>query len=52
MSSYYTENSYMTKEEFINMLQGLRFERVKNADIDLITGFEDDTPRGFKINLI
>lgn len=49
--NYFTENSYMTKEEFINMLQGLRFERVKNADIDLITGF-DDTPRGFKINLI
>ena len=52
MSGFYTENSYMTKEEFISMLNGLRFERVKNADIELITGFEDDTPRGFKINLI
>lgn len=50
--NYFTENSYMTKEEFINMLQGLRFERVKNANIEVITGFDDDTPRGYKIDLI
>lgn len=52
MSNFYTENSYMTKEEFINMLQGLRFERVKTADIELITGFEDDSTRGFKMVIV
>lgn len=52
MSDFYTENSYVTKEEFINMLEGLRFERVKNCDIELITGFDEGTPRGFKIDLI
>ena len=50
--NYFTENSYMTKEEFINMITGLRFERVKNANLEVITGFDDDTPRGYKIDLI
>ena len=34
------------------MLVGLRFERVNHATIDLITGFDEGTPRGFKIDLI
>ena len=52
MSDFYIENSYITKEEFINMLQGLRFERVKHAEFDLITGFDEGTPRGYKIDLV
>lgn len=32
--------SYMTKEEFIKMIESLRFTHIKEYDIDLITGFE------------
>lgn len=32
-------NSYMTKEEFINMLQNLNFTHIENYDIEVITGF-------------
>ena len=48
-------DSYMTKEEFVNFINSLRFTHVKEYDIDLITGFEYDAkenetrPRGYNI---
>lgn len=42
-------NSYMTKDELINMIKELRFERVKNLHMDLITGYllktDPDNPK-------
>ena len=32
-------DSYMTKDELINMIKELRFERVKHLHMDLITGY-------------
>lgn len=50
-------NSFMTKDEFITMLQNLRFDSVDTARIYFITGFdydaENDTlqKRGFNIEI-
>lgn len=38
MESEQKMNSYLTKEEFINMLKLIDFKAVKNCDIELITG--------------
>lgn len=35
--------SYITKDEFINMLNNLHFEYVKHLHIDLITGYLIET---------
>lgn len=32
-------NSYLTKDELINMLNNLHFEYVKNMNMNLITGY-------------
>ena len=32
-------NSYLTKEEFINILNSIEFESIKQCRIELITGF-------------
>lgn len=51
------EDTYLTKDEFINMISGLNFSHIKNAEIEFITAFEDNyeekttIPRGFKINI-
>lgn len=48
-------DSYMTKEEFINLMNNLKFTHIKEYDIDLITGFEynaeknETYPRGYEI---
>lgn len=34
--------SYMSKQDFINMINNMKFTHIKNFDIDLITGFEYD----------
>ncbi len=31
-------NSYMSKEDFITLMNKLNFEKVESADLDLITG--------------
>ena len=47
--------SFMTKEEFVNMISNLNFTHIKEYDIDLITGFEynaeknETKPRGYCI---
>lgn len=33
------EKSYLTKEEFINMLNNIDFDNVKECSLELITGF-------------
>lgn len=33
------EKSYMSKEELINLLQSIDFERIKECSLELITGF-------------
>ena len=33
------EKSYLTKEEFINMINSINFERIKECDLKLITGY-------------
>lgn len=33
------EKSYMSKEEFINLLLSIDFERIKECSLELITGF-------------
>ena len=41
--------SYMTKEEFINLISSINFTHIESAEIELITGFyldfsaEDET---------
>ncbi len=56
-NSYQTINSYMKKEEFITMLQNIRFDYVEQADIYFITGFvyndEKDElhKRGYRIEI-
>lgn len=49
-------NSYMTKDELINMIKELRFERVKNLHMDLITGYllkmDPDNPKGQDIKTL
>ena len=47
------EKSYITKEEFINMISNIDFERVKRCELSLITGFiyngdEDEIETLFK----
>lgn len=48
-------DSYMSKQEFINLINNMKFTHIKNFDIDFITGFEYDTkdnktlPRGYNI---
>lgn len=32
-------NSYLTKDELINLLNNIHFERVKHLHMDLITGY-------------
>lgn len=32
--------SYLTKEEFVNMINNLNFTHIKAYDIDFIAGFE------------
>lgn len=50
-------DSYMTKEEFIEIINNLHFTHIKEADLYFITGFvynaEDDTTKtlGFKIDI-
>ena len=39
LNKIHTE-SYMTKEEFIKMLENLNFTHIKDYEINLITGFE------------
>lgn len=34
------KNSYLTKEEFITLLENINFTHVKNIHVDLITGFK------------
>lgn len=42
-------DSYMTKDELINMIKELRFERVQHLHMDLITGYllktDPDNPK-------
>jgi len=42
-------DSYMTKDELINIIKELRFERVKHLHMDLITGYllkiDPDNPK-------
>lgn len=42
-------NSYLTKDELINMINNIHFERVKHLHMDLITGYlitnDPDNPR-------
>ncbi|MDD7757757.1 MAG: hypothetical protein PUJ51_25205 [Clostridiales bacterium] len=40
------EKSYLTKEEFINMLNNIDFVRVERCDLNLITGFICDYAEG------
>ena len=48
-------DSYMTKQDFINMINNMKFTHIKNFDIELITGFEYNAednktlPRGYNI---
>lgn len=48
-------DSYMSKEEFISFINGLKFTHIKEYDIDFITGFEYNAeenktyPRGYNI---
>lgn len=35
-----TRNSYITKEEFIEIISKLEFDRIKNVNIDFITGYK------------
>ena len=35
-----TRNSYITKEEFIEIISKLDFERIKYVNIDFITGYK------------
>ena len=48
-------DSYMTKQDFINMINNMKFTHIKEYDIDLITGFEYNVeenktnPRGYNI---
>lgn len=55
-SNYIQYNSYLKKEEFIQMLQDLRFDAVRDARISLITGYindDDDNIKalGYDINI-
>ena len=49
--------SYMTKEEFIDIITNLHFTHIERADLHFITGFvynaENDTtkPLGFEIDI-
>ena len=51
------ENTYIQKEQFIEMLQNLKFVAIERADINFITMYkldcEKDTiePKGFKLEL-
>lgn len=51
------KNTYIQKEQFIEMLQNLNFVAVRSVDIDFITMYkldiEKDTidPKGFKLQL-
>lgn len=53
--NYIHIESYMSKEEFIKMLENLHFTHIKDYDINVITGFEynakDNTTntRGYNI---
>ena len=40
------EKSYLTKEEFINMLNNIDFVRVESCDLKLITSFICDYVKG------
>lgn len=35
-----TRKSYITKEEFIEIISKLEFDRIKNVNIDFITGYK------------
>ena len=35
-----TRNSYITKEKFIEIISKLDFDRIKNVNIDFITGYK------------
>lgn len=49
--------TYVSKQDFINMIQNLKFEYIETAEIEFITAFkinvEKDViePKGFKIYL-
>lgn len=51
------EKSYITKEEFINIINNIEFIAIKKCDLDLVTGFilhiedEEVTPLYKTINL-
>lgn len=34
------KSSYLTKEDFIKLIEGINFSHVKNIHINLITGFK------------
>lgn len=52
-----SNNSYITKEDFLKMMETLKFTHIEYANIYLITGYlynaEDDTIKrlGFKIEI-
>ena len=51
------ENTYIQKQQFIEMLQNLNFVAIEKASIDFITMYEIDVekdevkPKGFRIEL-
>lgn len=51
------ENTYIQKQQFIEMLQNLNFVAIEKASIDFITMYEIDAekdevkPKGFRIEL-
>lgn len=50
-------DSYMTKEEFVKMLENMRFVRIESAHIHFITGYQYEAEKnitkalGFDINI-
>lgn len=51
------ENTYIQKQQFIEMLQNLNFVAIEKANIDFITMYQIDVekdeiePKGFRIEL-
>lgn len=57
MNDLEIKNSYVTKDDFINFITGLKFTHVKEVDLEFITGFALKTdsqkikPLGYHIHI-